>query len=99
MSKTYKEQILDYLWSIAPKGAGNGQIRQASGIPSHQQVYLLTQELRTQGLIHGRQAGRNGCSMPMNLRRHSWLCRVRSGRARLQAARCRPLTLKRWRGG
>jgi len=58
VSKTYKEQILDYLWSIAPNGAGNGQIRQATGIPSHQQVYLLTQELRTQGLIHGRQVGR-----------------------------------------
>jgi hypothetical protein len=55
MSKAHKEKVLDYLWSIAPEGAGNSGIRQATGIPSHQQVYLLTQELRAQGLIHGRQ--------------------------------------------
>ncbi len=58
MNKTNKEKVLDYLWSIAPKAAGNGDIRQATGITSHQQVYLLTQELRGQGLIHGRQDGR-----------------------------------------
>jgi hypothetical protein len=58
MGKTNKEKVLDYLWSIAPTPAGNGDIRQATGIASHQQVYLLTQELRAQGLIHGRQEGR-----------------------------------------
>jgi hypothetical protein len=45
MSKTNKERILDYLWSIAPERATNSQIRVATGISSHQQVYLLTQEL------------------------------------------------------
>jgi hypothetical protein len=58
MNKTNKEKILDYLWSIAPKGAGNSDIQQATAITSHQQVYLLTQELRAQGLILGRQEGR-----------------------------------------
>jgi hypothetical protein len=43
--KTNKERILDYLWSIAPERATNSQIRAATGISSHQQVYLLTQEL------------------------------------------------------
>ncbi len=45
MSKTNKERILDYLWSITPERATNSQIRAATGISSHQQVYLLTQEL------------------------------------------------------
>ena len=45
MSKTNKERILDYLWSIAPDVATNSQIRAATGVKSHQQVYLLTQEL------------------------------------------------------
>lgn len=58
MSKTNKEQILDYLWSITPNGAGNSEIRQAIGITSHQQVYLLTRELHVQRLIRGRQEGR-----------------------------------------
>jgi hypothetical protein len=56
MSKTNKERILDYLWTIAPEVATNGQIRAATGIKSHQQVYLLTQELmRT--YIQGEQRG------------------------------------------
>jgi hypothetical protein len=56
MSKTNKERILDYLWSIAPERATNSQIRAATGISSHQQVYLLTQELmRT--YIRGEQRG------------------------------------------
>ena len=38
MNRTYKERILDHLWSIAPEVA-------TTGIRSHQQVYLLTQEL------------------------------------------------------
>jgi hypothetical protein len=58
MRKTNKEKVLDYLWSIAPKQAGNSHIRLATGINSHQQIYLLTQELRAQGLILGRQEGR-----------------------------------------
>jgi hypothetical protein len=56
MGRTNKERILNYLWSIAPERATNSQIRAATGISSHQQVYLLTQELmRTyiQGEQHG----------------------------------------------
>jgi len=45
MSRTHRERILDYLWSISPDYAANAQIREATGISSHQQVYLLTQEL------------------------------------------------------
>lgn len=56
MGKTNKERILDYLWTIAPERATNSQIRAATGISSHQQVYLLTQELmRT--YIQGEQRG------------------------------------------
>jgi hypothetical protein len=45
MSKTHRERILDYLWSISPDWATNSQIKEATGIRSHQQVYLLTREL------------------------------------------------------
>ena len=57
MARTHKERILDYLWSIAPEEATNGQIRAATGITSHQQVYLLTQELMYRGYIRGEQRG------------------------------------------
>jgi hypothetical protein len=56
MGKTNKERILDYLWSIAPERATNSQIRAATGISSHQQVYLLTQELM-HTYIRGEQRG------------------------------------------
>jgi len=55
MSRTNKDRILDYLWSISPDWATNSQIREATGIRSHQQVYLLTQELMGAGLIRGEQ--------------------------------------------
>jgi len=58
MSRTNKERILDYLWSISPDWATNGQIREATGINSHQQVYMLTQELRGKRLIQGEQHGK-----------------------------------------
>jgi hypothetical protein len=58
MAKTNKERILDYLWSIAPDYADNAQTREATGISSHQQVYMLTQELMYSGLIRGEQRGR-----------------------------------------
>ena len=57
MSKTNKERILDYLWSIAPEVATNSQIRAATGIYSHQQAYLLTQEMMHTGYIRGEQRG------------------------------------------
>lgn len=58
MSRTHKERILDYLWSIAPDGATNAQIREATSISSHQQVYLHTRELMGARLIRGEQRGR-----------------------------------------
>jgi len=58
MSRTHRERILDYLWSISPDWATNSQIREATGINSHQQVYLLTQELMHSRLIRGEQRGR-----------------------------------------
>lgn len=57
MGKTNKERVLDYLWSIAPEWATNGQIREATGI-THQQVYMLTQELMRTRQIEGEQRGR-----------------------------------------
>jgi len=58
MGSTNRERILDHLWSISPDWATNSQIRDATGIKSHQQVYLLTQELLRAGLIHGERRGR-----------------------------------------
>jgi hypothetical protein len=58
MAKTNKERILDLLWSIAPQEATNGEIRKATGIRSHQVVYLLTQELMHGRQIRGEQRGR-----------------------------------------
>lgn len=58
MSRTNRERILDYLWSISPDYATNAQIREATDISSHQQVYLLTQELMGARLIRGERHGR-----------------------------------------
>jgi len=58
MAKTNKERILDYLWSVAPDYATNSQIREATGISSHQQVFMLTRELERTGMIRGEQRGR-----------------------------------------
>jgi hypothetical protein len=58
MGKTNKERILDYLWSISPETATNAQIRDATGISSHQVVYMLTQELQRKGKIQGEKRGR-----------------------------------------
>jgi hypothetical protein len=58
MNRTNKERILDYLWSISPNRATNSQIREKTGISSHQQVYMLTRELMGSRLIRGVQHGR-----------------------------------------
>lgn len=58
MNRTNKERVLDYLWSISPERATNSQIREATGISSHQQVYMLTRELVGARLIGGEQRGR-----------------------------------------
>jgi hypothetical protein len=58
MARTNKQRILYHLTSIAPDGATNSDIREATGIQSHQQVYMLTQELMRAGRIRGVQRGR-----------------------------------------
>jgi hypothetical protein len=57
-NRTNRERILDYLWSVSPKAATNSEIRQGTDIKSHQQVYLLTQELMWSGFIGGELRGR-----------------------------------------
>ena len=55
---TYAQRILDFLWSIAPDGATNGQIARHLGIASQQTVYLATQDLLRRGLIRSARTGR-----------------------------------------
>ena len=45
ISKTYKQRVLEYLQQVGAQGATNAQIKIQTGIPSHQQVYILTREL------------------------------------------------------
>jgi DNA-binding transcriptional ArsR family regulator len=54
---SYKERILDYLWSVAPGGATNGQIARALGINSQQTVSMTTQELTGRRLIRAAKEG------------------------------------------
>jgi hypothetical protein len=54
---TNKEKILAYLRYIAPNRVTNSELRQQTGIASHQQVYLLTQELMRLRQIAGAQVG------------------------------------------
>jgi hypothetical protein len=54
---TYAERILDYLWSVAPEGATNGELARQLGIRSQQTVYMLTQELMRAGRIRGQRSG------------------------------------------
>ena len=53
----YKQRILEYLQSVGWRGATNTQIREATQIPSHQQVYLLTQELLWERKIRSERKG------------------------------------------
>ncbi|MGC9522977.1 MAG: hypothetical protein ACP5HG_13975 [Anaerolineae bacterium] len=58
MAKTNKQRVLDYLQSIAPDYVTNADIREATGVEPHQQVYMLTQELKRENRIEGEQRGR-----------------------------------------
>jgi hypothetical protein len=58
VGRTNKERVLEYVWAASPEGATNGQIQRGTGIISHQQVYLLTQELMAPGWIQGARHGR-----------------------------------------
>jgi len=60
VTKTNKERVLDYLRSISPEEATNSQIREATGIEPHQQVFQLTHKLMQAGLVRGVQDARGG---------------------------------------
>ena len=55
---THAENILNYLWSIAPDGATNGELARELGIASQQTVYMTTQDLQRRGLLRAEQRGR-----------------------------------------
>jgi hypothetical protein len=61
----YKQRILDLLEMVGVEGADNAKIRKETGIPSHQQVYLLTQELTMRGEITARREGRKWVFYPL----------------------------------
>lgn len=54
---TNSERVLVYLGGIAPKSATNADIRSATGIKPHQQVFQITSHLVTKGKISGRKFG------------------------------------------
>ena len=56
--KTNVERVMDYIWSVGPQGATNTQIGGATGVKPHQQVYMITQELKRKGMIDSRKDGR-----------------------------------------
>jgi hypothetical protein len=53
-----RDKILSYLQRIVPKSATNADIRLATQISTHQQVFSITRELRETGRIHGVQRGK-----------------------------------------
>jgi len=55
---TNRQRVLTYLRSVSPRAATNREIGEATGITPHQQVYQLTQQLMSEGFIHGRQRPR-----------------------------------------
>ena len=65
-SKPYKQRILEFLDKVGVEGADNAEIRRETGIPSHQQVYLLTQELAMRGAIAARREGRKWFFYPID---------------------------------
>jgi hypothetical protein len=65
-AKPYKQRILDFLDMVGAEGADNAKIRKATGIPSHQQVYLLTQELTMRREITARREGRKWVFYPLD---------------------------------
>ena len=55
---TNTERVIAYLASIAPKAASNADIRSATGVKPHQQVFQITDRLMKEGTIKGRQFGK-----------------------------------------
>jgi hypothetical protein len=60
MTRTNRERVIGYLRSISPEGATNSEIREATGIEPHQQVFQLTHKLMQAGLIRGVQGAHGG---------------------------------------
>src|SRR5690242_9504660 len=56
-STSNRELVLDYLRSIAPSDATNGEIVARTGVRPHQQVFMITRDLMRAGQIQGLQAG------------------------------------------
>ena len=56
-SKPYKQRILEYLRQAGAQGATNARIKKQTGIPSHQQVYILTQNLARKKEITAKKEG------------------------------------------
>jgi hypothetical protein len=55
---TQAQQVLDYLWAVAPEGATNAQLAEALDISSQQTVYMLTRELAARGWVRDERQGR-----------------------------------------
>ncbi len=53
-----RERVLNHLQSIYPNEATNSEIKSATGVSPHQQVFIITQDLRKAGKITERQIGR-----------------------------------------
>ena len=62
----YKQRILDFLDMVGAEGVDNAKIPKETGIPSHQQVYLLTQELTMRREITARREGRKWVFYPLD---------------------------------
>jgi hypothetical protein len=52
-----REDVFEFLQSIAPKAATNSEIMSRTGIRPHPQVFQITRELMRSGLVKGRQLG------------------------------------------
>jgi hypothetical protein len=56
-SMSNRDLVLDYLQSITPGDASNGEIVARTGVRPHQQVFMITRDLMQSGQIKGLQAG------------------------------------------
>ena len=77
---TYAADVLDYLWSISPGGATNGQVARQLGIDSHQTVYMVTRDLLRRGLVRAARKDR------------TWVFYAGEGQTMPSAAQARDLT-------
>jgi len=90
---SYKERILDYLWSVAPGGATNGQIARALGITSQQTVYMTTQELAGRRLIRAAKEGATWVFYTLDAQADSGVVRA-SMASTAQAGTLTPMTFE-----